>query len=110
MYFVMQSFFIKVAQKAELLYTLAQKKAEQEVKASYEKVNEAKEAWEKMKSSHQSAEEQYREAYRSYLDGQKTLAELADEEEEWLKSTTKTIESAYAYNVAVAAFLQSTGY
>lgn len=47
MYFVMQSFFIKVAQKAELLYTLAQKKAEQEVKASNEKVNEAKEAWEK---------------------------------------------------------------
>jgi RNase P subunit RPR2 len=43
----MQSFFIKVAQKAELLYTLAQKKAEQEVKASNEKVNEAKEAWEK---------------------------------------------------------------
>lgn len=74
MYFVMQSFFIKVAQKAELLYTLAQKKAEQEVKASNEKVNEAKEAWEKMKSSHQSAEEQYHEAYRSYLGGQKTLA------------------------------------
>ncbi|RNB86548.1 TolC family protein [Brevibacillus nitrificans] len=96
--------------KAELLYTLAQKKAEQEVKASYEKVNEAKEAWEKIKASHQSAEEQYREAYRSYLGGQKTLAEFADEEEEWLKSTTKTIESAYAYNVAVAAFLQSTGY
>jgi hypothetical protein len=35
-----------------------------------------------MKSSHQSAEEQYREAYRSYLEGQKTLAELANEEEE----------------------------
>ncbi|MED4911645.1 hypothetical protein P9761_26055 [Brevibacillus centrosporus] len=63
-----------MAQKAELLYTLAQKKAEQEVKASNEKVNEAKEAWEKMKSSHQSTEEQYREAYRSYLGGQKTLA------------------------------------
>ncbi|MDR7316876.1 hypothetical protein [Brevibacillus nitrificans] len=75
-----------------------------------EKVNEAKEVCEKMKASHQSAAEQYREAYCSYLGGQKTLAELADEEEEWLKSTTKTIESAYEYNVAVAAFLQSTGY
>jgi outer membrane protein TolC len=96
--------------KAELLWQMAQRKADQEIEANYEKVIQAKQAMEESSVSQKSAEERYRQTYIDYLNGKASASELADREEKWLDSTAESIDSAYQYNVAVATLQYSIGF
>jgi outer membrane protein TolC len=96
--------------KAELLLQTAQRKADQEIAANYEKVIQAKQAMEESSASQKSAEERYRQTYIDYLNGKASASELADRKEKWLDSIAESIDSAYQYNVAVATLQYSIGF
>jgi|GEM_PF-1409791 len=96
--------------KYELLLQSAQRKADAEITANYEKVVQAKQALEESIASQKAAEERYRQTYMDYLNKTASASELANRKEKWLDSIAERIDSTHQYNVAVATLQHSIGF
>lgn len=97
-------------EKNELLLQKAQRKADQEIEANYEKVTKAKQAMEESAKNQKEAEERYHQTYINYLNGKATAKELSEQEEKWLDSTAESVDCAYQYHVAAATLHYSIGF
>lgn len=97
-------------EKNELLCQKTQRKSDKEIEENYAKVTRARQAMEESSADEKSAEERYHTTYIAFLNGKASAAELAKQEEKWLASSTKSVDTTYQYNVAVASLQYSAGF
>lgn len=97
-------------EKNELLWQKTQRKTDKEVEENYAKVTRARQAMEENTADEKSAEERYHATYMAFLNGKASASELAKQEEQWLDSSTQSVDSTYQYNVAVASLQYSAGF